>query len=980
MSRLTSAAGHIDRSQTISFTFDGRRLTGHPGDTLASALLAHGVGLVARSFKYHRPRGIMTAGVEEPSALVSVGEGPRYEPNTRATDVMLYEGLTARSQNAWPSLAFDLGALNGLLAPFIPAGFYYKTFLGPPKLWMLYEQAIRRAAGMGAAPTAADVDAYEHRAAFCDVLVVGSGPAGLAAALAASLGGARVMLVEQEAVVGGSLLRDPDLIDGQASADWIADSLATLASRGVRILVRATACGYHDHDLVTVVERLAEPGQPPGSDGLAQRLWKVRARRVVLATGALERSMLFSGNDRPGVMLAGAVRSYIARFGVRPGQSLVLATADDDAYRTAFAFADAGGEVVAILDLRAEVDVDSDIVHRAKARFPVRFDAAPLRVGGDNHRLARVVAIVAGAHETFAADLLAVCGGFSPVAHLHMQAGGTLSWDAGSGAFSPNQARQGQSTCGAAAGIVGLGAVLNDGWNGGREALQALGPAGPDQIAPRADVPPAAPSAGGRALVAPPGVDPKTAFVDFQNDVSLGDIDLAWREGFRSVEHVKRYTTLGMATDQGKTSNLPGLARLAAAEGRSVPEIGVTTFRPPYTPVTLGALAGAAQGFEIAPLRRAALYDLHAARAPIWQPVGYWMRPRAYPMAGETLHHAAMREARAVRNAVGIIDVSTLGKFEVSGPDAAAFLELICATTVGKLAVGRGRYTVMLREDGMVADDGTVWRLAENRFLLTSSTGGADRMTAHLSYVRRVLASRLRVAVTTVQEHWAGIAVAGPQAKAMLAELIGEEPVRHMSSMRGRIAGVEVVILAASYSGERAFEVYAMSHEIAPVWTVLTEAAAHRGGCPYGLEALEFLRIEKGHIVVGGEVDGRMTPYDLGLSKMVRPAGGFVGAQALTRPALASPDRLQLVGLASDGPIPEGAMLVADTGGKAEGHVTSAGPRVLEPGAVALGFLRGGFGRLGERLTASSPTRAVQARVRVVEPVFYDPAGERYRD
>ena len=979
---MTSArhptGGQIDRSRRLAFTFDGVPYRGHPGDTLASALLANGVGLAGRSFKYHRPRGILAAGVEEPSALVGVGRGGRFEPNSRATDLFLYDGLTAQSQNRWPSLALDVGAALGVFGRFIPAGFYYKAFLGKPDLWKIYEHFIRRAAGLGRPPLDPDPDAYDHRAAFCDVLVVGGGPAGLAAALAASATGARVMLVEQDQQAGGGLLRETALLDGVSSQDWILRSLKTLAERGVRVLCRATAVGYWDHDLVTVSQRLIEPGQITNTTIPAQRLWRVRAEKVVLATGAIERPLTFENNDRPGVMLAQAVRTYVQRYGVLPGRRAIIATSGDDAYRTAFAIADAGGEVVAILDSRPVSD--RPIVRAAMTRFSVSFDAQVVRADGGAAGLRRVVAQVGGARRIFNGDLLAVSGGFSPVAHLHMQAGGALDWDETQAAFRAGEARQNQSTTGSAAGLDDLGDVIRHGWTAGAAAASSIGASAGAPPAVTEDYP--GPAHAMAALAPSPGANPKRIFVDFQNDVTLADVDLAWREGYRSVEHLKRYTTLGMATDQGKTSNMVGLARLAAHEGRPIPEVGLTTFRPPYTPVTLGVLAGHAKGFQVAPLRRPALYEVHAASNPLWQPSGYWMRPRAYPQTGESLHDAALREARSVRTAVGWVDVSTLGKFEVAGPDAAALLEHICATTVAKLAVGRGRYTFMLREDGMVMDDGTVWRLAEDRYLLTSSTGGADRMAHHLDYVRKVLAPHLKAAVANVQEHWAGIAVAGPKARSLVARLAPEfEIPRHMSADRTVIGGVDVLVLAASYSGERAFEIYVRNPDAEAVWSSISNVGERLGGCPYGLEALEILRIEKGHVVVGGEIDGRTTPNDLGLHRMMNPARTFVGAAALQRPAfLAQNGRLQLVGLESDSPIPEGAMLVQGAPGKPEGHVTAGGIRVMSEGAVALALLRDGRARLGESLTAWSPTRGLSARVRVVEPMFHDSEGIRYRD
>jgi methylglutamate dehydrogenase subunit C len=910
----------------INFTFDGKAYQAQEGDTLAAALLRNGIGLVGRSFKYHRPRGIMTAGVEEPNALVTVGEGGRREPNTRATDVFVYEGLVAKSQNRWPSLSFDLGAVLGIAAPVFSAGFYYKTFFGSAQRWMFYEYFIRKAAGLGNATSEADPDRFSQRAAFCDVLVVGAGPAGLSAALDAAETGKRVILVEQDSILGPSLIRDRQELD----AAWIEATATRIRAAGGRILTRTTASGYWEHDLVTLTQRISEPGQVP-TNGVAQRLWHVRASKVILATGSIERPMAFANNDRPGVMLSQAVRTYVQRFGVTPGKRVVIATNNDDAYKTAHALKAAGADIVSILDARpAPAGADSG--------FAVHNNAIPLSTKGARHCLKSVSASVDGVAKSWNADLLAVSGGFTPVVHLHMQAGGTLDWNEAAQAFTPATSRQNVTTIG---GAMNPQPVFNT----------------------------------------TPQSDPKKSFIDFQNDVTLADVDLAWAEGYRSVEHLKRYTTLGMATDQGKLSNMAALGRLAQQQGVAIPVAGLTTFRPPYTPVTMGLLAGAGAKDAGAHVRRLALYDVHAAKSPIWQPLGYWFRPRAYPVGGETLAQAALREAKAVRTAVGMTDVSTLAKFEITGPDAAAFLEIICATSVSKLAVGRGRYTFMLREDGMVFDDGTIWRLAENRYLLTSSTGGADRMATHISYVRNTLCPQMRVSAVNVQEHYAGIAIAGPQAKAALESLIGEDPPRHMSTVRASIVSVPVLVLAASYSGERAFEIYVEASHAALVWTAMEGAVSARGGCLYGMDAMDLLRIEKGHVVVGGEVDGRLTPNDLGLAGMLNKAGGFIGTGGLTRPALSAPGRLQLVGLESlEGTIPEGGMLVPAKGADAEGHVTASGYRVMEGTPIALALLRDGASRHGETLIATSPTRNMHARVRVMPPHFYDTAGERYRD
>lgn len=941
----------------VAFTFDGRAYVGQAGDTLAAALIANGVKLVARSFKLHRPRGIMAAGVEEASALVTVGEGARTEPNVRASDVFLYPGLVARSQNVWPSLRFDVGAVNSLAAALIPAGFYYKTFFGPPSRWMLYERFIRRAAGLGQPPRQPDPDSYGHRSAFCDVLVIGGGPAGLAAALAGAEAGKRVILIEQDQAPGGSLLRENATIDGLAGSEWARQMVVRIVAAGGQVLLRTTAAGYWDDNFLIAVERRVEPGQR--GDGLAQVLWKLRAGEVILATGAIERPLVFVNNDLPGVMLAGAARALALRHGVAPGRRTVIATSHDEAYRTAFALADLGVTIVAILDSRAAPS--GPIIDAARARFVVHADARPLRAIARGMALVGLEVQISSARQRLDTDCLAMSGGTSPVLHLHRQAGGALDYDAGRGAFLPGPGRQRHVTIGAAAGAHDLAAILP-----GASVVDPLGAGTP-----------AAPGPIWRDEV------PGKAFVDFQNDVTTADLALAQREGYVSVEHTKRYTTLGMGTDQGKTGAMVALAQIADLRGVPLPDAGLTTFRPPYTPITMGAFAGPMTGDHAAPIRRLPLAAAHDALGALWVPAGAWMRPRAYPLAGESVGEASLREAKLVRASVGVVDVSSLAKFEITGPDAGVLVAAICATPVAKLAVGRGRYTIMLREDGMVMDDGTLWRLADDRWLITSSTGGAARMARHLTYVGEVLLGPLRAAVVDVGEHWAGLALAGPRAVDLLIGLIGAPVPVHMGLVDAMIAGVPVRVLAASYSGERAFEVHVPGHCARPVFDALVDAAHAAGGGAYGLDAMDHLRVEKGHVVIGAEADGRVTPADLGLGGMLRKAGGFVGWQALTRPALVDPaGRRQLVGLTAvdDAAIAEGAMLVEREGSEPLGHVTTSAPRVAEKGAIALGLLTNGVARHGEVLLAWSPTRRSRVPVRVGAPLFYDTEGARYRD
>jgi heterotetrameric sarcosine oxidase alpha subunit len=951
----------IDATE-VPFLFDGKSYAGQAGDTLAAALIANGVNLIARSFKYHRPRGIIAMGVEEPSALVTLGTDLHTEPNVRASDVFLYPGLVANSQNAWPSLRYDIGAINSLLSPLLPAGFYYKTFFGPPKLWMFYESFIRRAAGLGQPPKGPDPDRYGHRAAFCDVLVVGAGPAGLAAALGAAEAGKRVILVEQDFLPGGSLLRESVTIDGVAGAQWARDVVTRIRAAGGRVLTRTTATGHWDDNFVTAVERRVEPGQA-GMDqsggGLAQVLWKMRCGQVILATGALERPLVFAENDLPGIMLAGAARALALRHGVAPGARAVIATSHDEAYRTAFALAGLGVEIVAILDSRAAPG--GPLVDAARAKFPVHADARPVRGLKRGLALGGIEALIGGTKRKFSADCLAISGGMSPVLHLHRMAGGALDYDPVRGAFMPGAGRQNQTTIGAAAGEHDLSAILT-----GAAIDDPLGPVGPTAPGPiwRGE-------AKGKA------------FVDFQNDVTTGDLALAQREGYVSVEHTKRYTTLGMGTDQGKLGAMVALAQIADVRGLPLPEAGLTTFRPPYTPVTLGTFAGPMRDEHAAPIRGLPLAAAHDALGALWVPAGAWMRPRAYLLPGEGPGAASLREARMVRASVGLVDVSSLGKFEIAGPDALKLVEAVCATPMAKLAVGRGRYTVMLREDGMVMDDGTLWRLADDRWLLTSSSGGAARMARHLTYVADVLLGGPRAAAINLSEHWAGIALAGPKSAGMVSDLIGTPAPAHMGVIPATIAGINVRVLAASYSGERAFEVHVPGNHAPAVFAALLEAAQNLGGGVYGLDAMDHLRVEKGHVVIGAEADGRAIPSDLGLGGMLRKAGGFVGWQGLTRPALAdSAGRRQLIGVTSlDGAqIPEGAMLVMREGEEPVGHVTTAAPRVAGDGAIGLGLLVDGASRHGQTLYAWSPTRKQIVPVRIGAPVFYDAEGARYRD
>jgi sarcosine oxidase subunit alpha len=990
--RLPTGGRLIDRSRRLDFTFDGRRLSGLPGDTLASALLANGRVLMGRSFKYHRPRGPLSAGPEEPNALVELGEGQRFEPNQRATVTELFAGLTARSQNRWPSLDLDLGAVNAALARFLPAGFYYKTFMWPPAGWFrLYEPLIRRAAGLGRAPDpeTRDADRYEQVYAFCDTLVVGGGIAGLAAALAASAGGKRVILLEQAAHWGGRAPVDGEVIDGLPAETWVAQALAALRDRpGVTLLNRTAGAALHDHGYALGWQRLAD--HQPGADMPRHRLWRIRAARTILATGAIERPLAFAGNDLPGVMLASAMRDYAVNWAVAAGQAVVIATNNDDAYRTALALFGAGVAVKAVVDARP----------RAEGTLPARARALGIRVltgmairravGGrrvEKVELCPQDSDGAAAMETLICDAVAMSGGWSPAVHLWSQPGGKLVWDAAGVMFRPDPARPpvnhdgaAMAVCaGAANGHLTAAAALADAWAAG----------GGDGPAPVADSPAEAPIAPVWLMPARAGYKLRSkAFLDPQNDVTVTDVQLAAQEGFRSVEHAKRYTTLGMATDQGKTSNIPGLAILSEAVGQPIAALGTTTFRPPWTPVTLGALAGEAQGALFQPLRKTPLHARHEAAGAVWEPVGLWRRPYAFLKPGESRDQAVAREVLAVRRAVGLMDASTLGKILVKGPDAGRLVDMLYTNVMSSLPVGRCRYGLMCNENGFVIDDGVVARLAEDAWLLHTTTGGADRIHAWIEDWLQTEWWDWRVHTLNLTEQFTQIVVAGPRARSLLERLGGMDVSRQalpfMHWAEGHLAGIAARVFRISFSGELSYEIAVAAGQGAALWDRLLSEGADLGATPYGTEALHILRAEKGYIMIGEETDGTVTPYDLNLGGLVaRMKADFLGKRGLERPLFHAPDRWRLVGLAAlDGSVlPHGALaplpgVNANGQRRTQGRVTSTYPSPTLGRGVALGLVARGPERLGEVIEFAGDG-GVMIPVRIVAPCAWDPEGER---
>lgn len=1000
MSQLTKQThrlangGRVDRAAPLTFTFNGKSYQGYLGDTLASALLANGVHFVARSWKYHRPRGIVTAGVEEPNALVQLESGGFTVPNARATEIELYQGLSATSVNASPSIENDRMAINQLFARFIPAGFYYKTFKWPRSWWGKYEEVIREAAGFGKAPTELDPDRYEKTYAHCDVLVAGAGPAGLAAAWVAAQSGARVVLVDDQPELGGSLLSGPAQIDGLPAAAWIAKISTELQTfPEVTILSRSTAFGYQDHNLVTVTQRLSEHLPLAQRGGrVRERLWKVRAKHVILATGAHERPIVFGNNDLPGIMLASAVSTYIHRYGVLPGRQAVIFANNDDAYQTALDLKGNGAEVT-VVDPRAAGN--SSLPAAAKRQgVNIINDAVVVTAHGSRH----VKKVEVAGHRdgvpgqfitSLACDLLCVSGGWNPVIHLFAQSGGKAHWNNEKACFVPGSAMQRETSAGAANGDFSLAGALRDGALAAQQAVESAGlkaAALPNWKVAELSEAPLMPMwlVGDRKQV---GRGAKQ-FVDYQNDVSAADIYLAAREGYHSVEHVKRYTALGFGTDQGKLGNINGMAILAEVLGKSIPQTGTTTFRPNYTPVTFGTVAGRELGEFLTPIRKTCIHPWHVEQGALFEDVGNWKRPWYYPRGKEDLHAAVARECLAARNSVGILDASTLGKIDVQGPDAVTLLNWMYTNPWNKLEVGKCRYGLMLDENGMVFDDGVTVRLGEQHFLMSTTTGGAARV---LDWMERWLQTEwphLKVNLTSVTDHFATFAVVGPNARRVLQKVckdidFSNEKFPFMSFREGSINSVFTRIMRISFSGELSYEVNVPANMGRAIWDAIIEAGKEFDITPYGTETMHVLRAEKGYIIVGQDTDGSVTPFDLGMGGLVAKSKDFLGKRSLARSDTAGENRKQLVGLLSedkDFVLPEGSQILAEPSneptGSMIGHVTSSYFSPILQRSIAFALIKGGLGKMGQEVSISLENgRNIAAKISSL--VFYDAEGVR---
>jgi sarcosine oxidase subunit alpha len=987
-----AGAGRLTPANTVRFTFDGNSFTGLDGDTLASALIANDVHLVGRSFKYHRPRGILSAGPEEPNALVGVRrDSARTTPNVRATVQEIYDGFDAVSQNRWPSLSFDVGALNDIGSPLFSAGFYYKTFMWPKAAWKhVYEPFIRNAAGLGVAPEEPDPDHYASRFAHCDVLVIGGGVAGLSAALASAESGARVIVCDERPAFGGALWYETEAtLDGVTGYDWAQQTVAKLSAMdNVRVLPRTTAFGYYAQNFLALVERVTEHQAAPDANAPRERLWQVRAKRVIIATGAIERHMVFANNDRPGIMLASAARTYLNHHGVAVGKKVGVYTANDSAYAAAIDLKKAGSDIPAIVDLR---DQPGEIADEARALgIRVLTGHAVTGAGGKLRVASMMVEPKNGGNtEIIPIDALIMSAGWTPSVHMFSQSRGKVAWDEASQRFLPGTYAQDCVSVGACNGTDGLSDTIAQAIAAGETAAKEARPK-----SKKSGVKIKAEGGGnwaGGMIGAGPGAGAGKvvkAFVDFQNDVTAKDIRLAVQEGMHSIEHVKRFTTNGMATDQGKLSNLHGLAIASEALNRPIPKVGLTTFRSPYTPTTYGAIIGHARGKLFDPARHTPMHESEVAAGAVFEDVGQWKRAWYYPRAGEDMHAAVNRECRTVREAAGMFDASTLGKIEVVGPDAAEFMNLMYTNPFLKLGVGRLRYGIMCREDGFIYDDGVVGRIAEDRFHVTTTTGGAPRVLQHMEDYLQTEFPHLKVWLTSTSEQWAVIAIQGPKAREIIEPFVegidlSNEAFPHMSVAEGTFCGVPTRLFRMSFTGEAGYEINVPADYGRMVWDAVYERGAPMGMCLYGTETMHVLRAEKGYIIVGQDTDGTVTPHDAGLSWAVgKNKTDFVGIRGLKRPDLVAEGRRQLVGLTTKDDktvLEEGAQVVADPKQaipmKMIGWVSSAYWSENCGRPIAMALVENGHNRMGETLYVPMPDRTIE--VEVTGTVFFDEEGGR---
>ena len=987
--------GLINRNKKISFTFNGKKLLGYEGDTIASALIANGIHLVGRSFKYHRPRGFFGAGVEEPNAKLQVEFNGHSEPNVNATEMELVEGLSATSQNCWPSVNFDVGAINNFLKMFFPAGFYYKTFMWPKSFWYkIYEPFIRKAAGLGVASIEKDKERYEHKFEYCDLLVTGSGPSGLASAYAAAKNGAKVILAEDKPRFGGTLLTDDVSIDNLSGKDWAEKIITELKSMpNVTVKNRSQVFGYYDHNMLVMFERVSDHLEKKSKFTPRQRLWYIRAKETILSTGSIERPIVFGNNDTPGIFLSAAAKEYMKVYGVLVGKKPLIFTNNDSAYETALEFKKNNVEPI-ILDTREEHS--SELIDEAKSKgIDIRFSHGVIVANGYKKvKSAKIGKLNKDKNsfekiETVDCDCICVSGFWTPSVHLASQSGNKLKYEEKIDAFIPDKKKQHETSVGAANGSFTLEESLKNGFENGSNLSAKITETKTEISIPNVNEKKYGAHDKFWCMPLPKNENPKR-FVDFQNDVSVSDIEIALREGYRSIEHVKRYTTLGMATDQGRTSNLNGLQLVSNIENKIVPEVGHTTFRPPFTPITIGTIVGREVGMEYMPTRKTPMHEWHEKNNAVFVDAGAWKRPRYYKQGNETLFEASKREAKNVRENVGICDVTTLGKIDIKGPDAAEFLNRVYTNAWMKLPVGKARYGLMLREDGIVMDDGTTTRISENHYHMTTTTAQAANVLSHLEYYLQIVWPELNVNVVSTTEQWAGAAIAGPKSRDMLSKLypdldVSNDALPFMGYKEAEFFGVPSRIFRISFSGELAYEINVKSDHGMFMWEKMMEVGKEFGNQPYGTEALSTLRIEMGH-VAGPELDGRTIPSDVSLNGLVSKKKDFIGKNSLGREAFNVESRQKIVGLIPidrKSSIPEGSHIVQDQNAKLPnpklGHVSSSCWSVENNNPFSLAIMKDGKNMIGKKFFAVSPLKNKSIEVEVISSHYVDPEGKRVR-
>ena len=990
--------GRINRNKTLNFTFNGKRYIGYQGDTLASALLANGIHLIARSIKYHRPRGFVGAGVEDPNGIVKIGSGSKTLPNHFAAQVELYEGLEAESVNCWPSVNFDFGALQGMLSRFLVPGFYYKTFMWPSSLWPIYEKLLRNRAGYGVVPSHPDVDRYEKRNIHCEILIIGGGPAGISAALAAGRSGLRVILVDEQNELGGTLLNNRVQIDGKDANTWISQSIKELSEMPeVKILPRSTAFGNYQHRYISVLERIPENHLAKYTNLPRERIWKIRAGKTFIATGAIERSLVFSGNDVPGVMLSSAVESFIFRYGVSLGKNVAFVTNNDSVYNLCVTLHELGINVPAIIDCRSNINSVlinkiTELGIRVYSGWQIEKVVGKKRINGieiskikitdkDSNKINDV--------EKIECDILAMSGGWDPNLHLYSQLGNKIQYDLNSKWFLSDDDVENQYMIGSCMGLVATQDCLGQGFQTMLESLRQSG----IEIIPKQFNVELDPYLYDQTTISDvisseseESSLKRKQFVDFQLDVTSRDIDIALEEGFESIQHVKRYTTANQGTDQGKISGTNLAMLIAQKTGKEISEIGPTTFRPPYTPVTFGAIAGRSLLDQFDPVRRTSIHDWHVRAGAEFENVGQWKRPWFYPKVNETIDDAVIRECLAVRNSIGICDASTLGKIEINGPDSAEFLNRVYVNNWSKLQIGRCRYGLMLGDDGNVMDDGVTARIGENKYLMHTTTSGAATVMDWLERWLQTEWPELKVYLTSVTDQWSTISINGPNSRKVLGKLcddieLANESFPFMSFKAGSVLNVNARVFRVSFAGELSYEINVDSEYGSVVWQAIMDAGREFGITPYGTEAMHVLRAEKGYVIVGQDTDGSVTPVDLGYGKMLSKTKDFLGKRSLDRKEMARNDRKQFVGLMpfqSSKKISEGAQIVESLANQSVmiGHVTSSYFSPILDKYIALALIQSGRNRMGEYVYAID-TKGGKIKSEIVNPVFYDLKGDR---